>query len=60
MGHVWELGGGSFLSQLVEVPITADTLPHFSVLLMLDLSQPEQLWSTMEGLLKQVRTAGHV
>lgn len=51
VGHIWELGGGTFLSKLVEIPINAESLENLAVVLVLDLSKPHELWHTMETLL---------
>jgi len=53
--HLWELGGGTFLSKLVEVSITADTISCLSAVLVLDLSKPEELWNTQETFVKKIR-----
>lgn len=50
--HIWELGGGISLSQLIAVPITENTLLNTSVILVLDLSEPNKMWQTAETLLK--------
>ncbi|XP_041469369.1 cytoplasmic dynein 2 light intermediate chain 1-like isoform X1 [Lytechinus variegatus] len=50
--HIWELGGGTFLSQLTEIPLTEDTIMSSSVMVVMDLSQPYELWHTMETLIK--------
>lgn len=26
IGHIWELGGGTFLSKLIEIPLTSATI----------------------------------
>ena len=26
IGHIWELGGGTFLSKLIEIPLTSVTI----------------------------------
>ncbi|KAL5486978.1 hypothetical protein EMCRGX_G019526 [Ephydatia muelleri] len=52
--HMWELGGGTSLSKLIEIPITAASIDNLSVILVLDLSKPEELWITLEVALKQV------
>lgn len=51
VGHIWELGGGAWLSKLMDVPLTPSTLLHTSIVLVLDLSSPHELWFTMETLL---------
>ncbi|KAM7385369.1 hypothetical protein PAMP_001456 [Pampus punctatissimus] len=54
IAHIWELGGGISLSDLVQIPITpvSISLRSFSVILVLDLSKPNALWGTMEKLLQ--------
>ncbi|XP_077351113.1 cytoplasmic dynein 2 light intermediate chain 1 [Festucalex cinctus] len=52
IAHLWELGGGTSLSDLVQIPITAASIRCLSVILVLDLSAPSALWATMETLLQ--------
>ncbi|XP_051936623.1 cytoplasmic dynein 2 light intermediate chain 1 isoform X3 [Hippocampus zosterae] len=52
IAHLWELGGGTSLSDLVQIPITAASIGSLSVVLVLDLSAPAALWATMETLLQ--------
>ncbi|XP_076814518.1 cytoplasmic dynein 2 light intermediate chain 1-like [Clavelina lepadiformis] len=54
-GHIWELGGGTNLRKLVDIPLTLDTLQRMTVLLFLDLSEPNKLWFTAETLLRAMR-----
>ncbi|XP_073691186.1 cytoplasmic dynein 2 light intermediate chain 1 [Garra rufa] len=56
IAHLWELGGGISLSDLVQIPITADNISSLSVVLVLDLSKPNVLWETMERLLDSARS----
>uniref|UniRef100_A0A1A8N4Q0 Cytoplasmic dynein 2 light intermediate chain 1 n=2 Tax=Nothobranchius rachovii TaxID=451742 RepID=A0A1A8N4Q0_9TELE len=51
VAHLWELGGGTSLSDLIQIPITPAALRFLSVILILDLSKPNTLWGTMEKLL---------
>ncbi|KAE8600646.1 hypothetical protein XENTR_v10013344 [Xenopus tropicalis] len=55
IAHFWELGGGTSLLDLIQIPITSDNLMSFSVVLVLDLSKPNELWPTMESLLETTR-----
>ncbi|XP_017546061.1 cytoplasmic dynein 2 light intermediate chain 1 isoform X1 [Pygocentrus nattereri] len=52
IAHLWELGGGTSLSDLVQIPITPLNVSSVSVVLVLDLSKPSALWGTMEKLLQ--------
>ncbi|EHH22087.1 hypothetical protein EGK_05283, partial [Macaca mulatta] len=56
IAHFWELGGGTSLLDLISVPITSDTLRTFSLVLVLDLSKPNDLWPTMENLLQATKS----
>uniref|UniRef100_A0A672N7L8 Cytoplasmic dynein 2 light intermediate chain 1 n=1 Tax=Sinocyclocheilus grahami TaxID=75366 RepID=A0A672N7L8_SINGR len=56
IAHLWELGGGISLSDLVQIPMTADNVSSLSVVLVLDLSKPNVLWETMERLLDSARS----
>ena len=78
MTHLWELGGGTSLSELADTPINAHSirlamvfflaglislsLPHvcsfLSLVLVLDLSRPDQLWNTLQVFLQKVSTLG--
>uniref|UniRef100_A0A8C5MBS0 Cytoplasmic dynein 2 light intermediate chain 1 n=1 Tax=Leptobrachium leishanense TaxID=445787 RepID=A0A8C5MBS0_9ANUR len=55
IAHFWELGGGTSLLDLISIPITSENLRSFSVVLVLDLSKPEELWPAMESLLNSTR-----
>ncbi|KAM6221146.1 cytoplasmic dynein 2 light intermediate chain 1 [Rhynchocyon petersi] len=52
IAHFWELGGGTSLLDLITIPITSDTLWTFSIVLVVDLSKPNELWPTIENLLQ--------
>jgi len=54
-GHIWELGGGTHLTKLVQVPINADTLEQLTIVLVVDLSEPNKMWDNLEGLIKITR-----
>ncbi|XP_008056297.1 cytoplasmic dynein 2 light intermediate chain 1 isoform X1 [Carlito syrichta] len=56
IAHFWELGGGTSLLDLISIPITSDTLRTFSVVLVLDLSKPNDLWPNMENLLQATKS----
>ncbi|OON15252.1 hypothetical protein X801_08948, partial [Opisthorchis viverrini] len=52
--HVWELGRGVRLADLIDATITPDSVWRFHLILVLDLSKPRELWQTMETLLGTV------
>ncbi|GFT46024.1 cytoplasmic dynein 2 light intermediate chain 1 [Nephila pilipes] len=53
--HIWELGGGTLFMDLLEIPVTPETLWNLSVVLVLDLSRAEELWYTMQTLLDTLK-----
>uniref|UniRef100_A0A8C5RQT9 Cytoplasmic dynein 2 light intermediate chain 1 n=1 Tax=Laticauda laticaudata TaxID=8630 RepID=A0A8C5RQT9_LATLA len=55
IAHFWELGGGTSLLDLIPIPITTVNIRTFAVILVLDLSKPNELWPTMESLLQVTR-----
>ena len=55
LAHLWELGGGTSLIKLVETPITAGAIRTLAVVIVIDLSAPNQLWATLETSLTVVR-----
>ncbi|NWV02044.1 DC2L1 protein, partial [Upupa epops] len=55
IAHFWELGGGTSLLELIRIPITSNNIRLFGIVLVLDLSKPNELWSTMEKLLQVTR-----
>lgn len=56
MCHIWELGGGTLFTKLLETPLSPSKLPSVHVVIMVDLSEPFQLWFTLEALLKALDT----
>ncbi|XP_074653258.1 cytoplasmic dynein 2 light intermediate chain 1-like [Tubulanus polymorphus] len=56
VGHIWELGGGIWLSRLIDIPINANTIKSISLVLVLDLSLPNELWITLEKLLQSAKS----
>uniref|UniRef100_A0A8C2TCJ0 Cytoplasmic dynein 2 light intermediate chain 1 n=1 Tax=Coturnix japonica TaxID=93934 RepID=A0A8C2TCJ0_COTJA len=55
VAHFWEIGGGTSLLELIRIPITVNNIRSFAVVLVLDLSKPNELWMTMENLLQATR-----
>eukprot|EP00045_Choanoeca_perplexa_P011782 m.126161 g.126161 ORF g.126161 m.126161 type:complete len:234 (+) comp15767_c0_seq4:58-759(+) len=49
--HIWELGGGTALKELLETPITVNSAKALSLMVVLDLSKPDELWYTLDTLL---------
>ncbi|XP_050406960.2 cytoplasmic dynein 2 light intermediate chain 1 [Patella vulgata] len=55
VGHIWELGGGTWLSKLMDIPLNPSTLLHTTLVLVLDLSAPNEMWFTLETLMTAAR-----
>lgn len=53
--HLWELGGGSLFTPLLATPITARVLPRLSLVLVLDLSRPQTIWTDLLTLLAALK-----
>ena len=45
--HIWELGGGTLFTKLLETPLSPLKLCQLHVVLMVDLSKPGELWFTL-------------
>ena len=54
--HIWELGGGTLFTKLLETPLSPLKLPQLNVVLMVDLSKPDELWFTLETLMTTLQT----
>ncbi|CAH8493293.1 unnamed protein product [Heterobilharzia americana] len=52
VSHIWELGGGLKLSDLIDVLITPNNILNLHLILAIDLSKPTELWDTVDTLLK--------
>lgn len=55
IGHIWELGGGAWLSKLLDIPVNPDSLLQMALILVVDLSNPGEIWFTLETLLAVAR-----
>lgn len=49
--HIWELGGGTLFTKLLETPLSPLKLINLHVVIMVDLSKPDELWFTLETLM---------
>lgn len=54
--HLWELGGGTSMAKLINTTITTENIKRLSVVVALDLSQPNKLWETQHILLSQIKS----
>ncbi|GAB1610143.1 Hypothetical predicted protein [Argonauta hians] len=55
IGHYWELGGGIWLAQLMDTVIKPDTIQSLTLVVMVDLSKPSEMWVTIKSLLRSAR-----
>ncbi|XP_055372816.1 cytoplasmic dynein 2 light intermediate chain 1 [Condylostylus longicornis] len=55
--NVWELGSLENSNQLIEVPMRSHGLTNFSVIIMLDLSQTNRIWTDLSSALQGLRSA---
>ena len=54
--HVWELGGGLKLKDMLMVPITPGNMSNVAVCITIDLSEPGAALSSLQQWLSLVRT----
>ncbi|XP_003741683.1 cytoplasmic dynein 2 light intermediate chain 1 [Galendromus occidentalis] len=53
--HIYELAGGTTFKKMVSIPINSRSVMSLVVILVLDLSAPDELFVTMDCLLSEVR-----
>jgi len=56
VAHIWELGGGMNLQQLVGVPITPARLPFAVLGIVIDLSEPSNALPSLAHWIRVLRT----
>eukprot|EP00842_Homolaphlyctis_polyrhiza_P006453 jgi/Hompol1/6809/HPOL_002295-RA len=54
--HIWELAGGTSLSDLLDIPITESNIHTSAFIIVLDLSAPSTLLDTLEVLLSKIHS----
>ncbi|GAB0100119.1 Cytoplasmic dynein 2 light intermediate chain 1 [Sergentomyia squamirostris] len=57
VSHIWELGTVINSQELLEIPLRSHNLENLSILLMLDLSEPQRLWTDTNTILNGLKTA---
>jgi len=50
VANFWELGGGFTYTNLLEVPISSQRLENMVVVIVVDLSNPSEIWNTVVKL----------
>jgi GTPase SAR1 family protein len=53
--HIWELGGEVNESKLLEIPLNKSTLSSSSILIVCDLSKPQNILSSLQKWIKATR-----
>ena len=53
--HLWELGGGTLYTNLIETPLSANKLPETTIVIVIDLSKPERIWNTLTTLISSIK-----
>ena len=57
VSHLWELGGGTMYTNLIETPLVASQLPDTTIIIMIDLSKPELIWSTLISFISSIKVS---
>ena len=52
---MWELGGGTLYTNLIETPLSANKLPETTIVIVIDLSKPERIWNTLTTLISSIK-----
>ncbi|KAI1717643.1 dynein light intermediate chain (DLIC) domain-containing protein [Ditylenchus destructor] len=55
LAHIWELGGGGSLANLLEIVLNDQNIESTSLILFLDLTRPEHFQAVVEPILDVVR-----
>jgi dynein light intermediate chain 2 len=55
VAHIWELGGDIHEPKLIEIPLVARNLMTTTVIIVIDLSKPQNCLSSLQRWLKLVR-----
>jgi len=53
--HLWELGGGTLYTNLIETPLSANKLPETTIVMVVDLAKPERIWNTLTTLISSIK-----
>lgn len=54
--HIWELGGGTLFTSVLENGHSLTSYGPLAVVLMLDLSELSQIWSSLDTLLDTIKS----
>ncbi|CAI4222916.1 unnamed protein product [Auanema sp. JU1783] len=53
--NIYELGGGIKLTNLLSIPLNSDNIEITSLILILDLTKPYDMWDTLDGIVSSVK-----
>uniref|UniRef100_A0A7S0VVP7 Cytoplasmic dynein 2 light intermediate chain 1 n=1 Tax=Hemiselmis tepida TaxID=464990 RepID=A0A7S0VVP7_9CRYP len=53
--HMWEIGGGSALANLLDVPLTESTVKNVTVCVVVDMSRPAEMFPCLAFWMERVR-----
>mmetsp|Transcript_40829 Transcript_40829/g.96014 ORF Transcript_40829/g.96014 Transcript_40829/m.96014 type:complete len:464 (-) Transcript_40829:258-1649(-) len=59
VAHLWEVGGGTALANLLDVPVNEASLKTAAVVICADLSKPSEVFSMVSFWLEQLRARIH-
>ncbi|CAF0738032.1 unnamed protein product [Brachionus calyciflorus] len=55
VGHIYELGEGTFLLKLIDVVVNAENILNTSAIITVDLSKLSELWITLEAVITYLK-----
>lgn len=55
VAHIWEIGGGTAMQNLLDVPLTESTVKTATVVIVADLSKPEEVFVGVSYWLERLR-----
>ena len=54
--HIWEVGGGTAMQNLLDVPLTDQSVKNATLVIVADLSKPKEVWAGVTYWLERLRT----
>ena len=55
IAHIWELGGGGQLSELIKVPLSIERIAKFHAILCINLEKPNKALSSLKSWMELIR-----
>ncbi|KAL3311515.1 Cytoplasmic dynein 2 light intermediate chain 1 [Cichlidogyrus casuarinus] len=53
--NIWELGQGLELVDLLDIPIKCNTIENLSLVIVLNLREPDTIWNAIEVILDEIK-----